>query len=254
MWKRHTGVTGPKDRNVRIWRYMDFTKSVSLLETSSLFFARADLLEDPFEGSITKVHLGERKGFFQRIRKSGFPEESIVQLGLDEPDLSKSWRKSVFVNSWHMNKHESVAMWKLYLKTNEGIAIQSTYSGLKESFRVNPKDEVHIGQVEYIDYDRDFVWKRGFFVPFLHKRKSFEHERELRCVVHNVDIARAVHMGKEPDEKGIYVTVDLDVLIDKVYVAPGAPEWFCRLVTSIVPRYGLKKEIETSALDSRPLF
>ena len=38
-----------------LWRYMDFTKFVSLLEKSSLFFARADKLEDPFEGYLPRA-------------------------------------------------------------------------------------------------------------------------------------------------------------------------------------------------------
>jgi len=33
-----------------IWRFMDFTKFVSLLETNSLFFCRLDKLGDPFGG------------------------------------------------------------------------------------------------------------------------------------------------------------------------------------------------------------
>ena len=39
----------PLDDTV-LWRYMDFTKFVSLLEKSALFFPRADKLGDPFEG------------------------------------------------------------------------------------------------------------------------------------------------------------------------------------------------------------
>lgn len=41
----------PKDLNVPIWRYMDFTKFVDLLDTKTLFFTRADRFDDQFEGS-----------------------------------------------------------------------------------------------------------------------------------------------------------------------------------------------------------
>lgn len=44
--------TPPKD--AILWRYMDFVKFISLLETNTLFFARADKLGDPFEGSFPK--------------------------------------------------------------------------------------------------------------------------------------------------------------------------------------------------------
>jgi hypothetical protein len=36
----------------RLWRYMDFAKFVSLLETRSIHFARADVLGDSFEGAV----------------------------------------------------------------------------------------------------------------------------------------------------------------------------------------------------------
>ena len=34
-----------------LWRYMDFAKFVSMLEQRSIYFARADVLGDPFEGA-----------------------------------------------------------------------------------------------------------------------------------------------------------------------------------------------------------
>lgn len=47
-WEFHD----PPPSEAILWRYMDFTKFVSLLEKSALFFARADKLDDPFEGFI----------------------------------------------------------------------------------------------------------------------------------------------------------------------------------------------------------
>jgi hypothetical protein len=35
----------------RLWRYMDFAKFVAMLEHRSIYFARADMLDDPFEGA-----------------------------------------------------------------------------------------------------------------------------------------------------------------------------------------------------------
>ena len=40
-----------------LWRYMDFTKFVSLLEKQALFFSKPDRLGDPFEGSLPKKNL-----------------------------------------------------------------------------------------------------------------------------------------------------------------------------------------------------
>ena len=50
MYTEHPTFSPPPDDAV-LWRYMDFTKFVSFLDKSSLFFARADKLGDPFEGA-----------------------------------------------------------------------------------------------------------------------------------------------------------------------------------------------------------
>jgi hypothetical protein len=53
MSKRpHPSFPPPSDRGVKIWRYMDLAKFVSLLQDSSFHFCRADRLGDPFEGSV----------------------------------------------------------------------------------------------------------------------------------------------------------------------------------------------------------
>ena len=55
-----------------LWRYMSFTKFVSLLTKKSLFFARADKLGDPFEGSLSQVNIDLRP----EIYKTTFPKST----------------------------------------------------------------------------------------------------------------------------------------------------------------------------------
>lgn len=38
-----------------LWRYMDFTKFMSLLEDETLVFPRVDQFEDPYEGFLSAV-------------------------------------------------------------------------------------------------------------------------------------------------------------------------------------------------------
>jgi len=56
---RHPDFEQPDDLDVKIWRYMDFSKYVRLLSTKSLFFPSAktlaDPLIDPFEGALTQA-------------------------------------------------------------------------------------------------------------------------------------------------------------------------------------------------------
>jgi len=44
----------PADRDVPVWRYVEFPKFIDLLERRKMFFSRADYLGDPFEGSVTR--------------------------------------------------------------------------------------------------------------------------------------------------------------------------------------------------------
>jgi hypothetical protein len=83
------------------------------------------------------------------------------------------------LNSWHINEYESAAMWKLYLESDEGIAIQSTLGRLNKSLK-DTKETIFIGKIKYIDYEKESIPESNQYYPFLYKRKSFEYEKELR--------------------------------------------------------------------------
>ena len=56
---------------------MDFTKFVSLLDKSALFFARADRLDDPFEGAYTNLNMHPE---VQKLLFKGIPDTGIRQF------------------------------------------------------------------------------------------------------------------------------------------------------------------------------
>ena len=247
MLREYPHLKTPKDENVKIWRYMDFTKFVSLLDKSALFFTRADKLGDPFEGSFPKIYteLGSDYGK-ERIPSSIF--KNIREYRMFLP-------KCTIVNCWHLNEYESAAMWKLYLKSNEGIAIQSTFDRLKKCF-VDEEYEILIGEVDYIDYEREWIPDSLDIDPFVYKRKSFEHERELRAIVqtfyHNKN--GSINYKKSRLDDGAYIKVNLNTLIDKLYIAPTSPKWICKLIKSTVKKYGLSKRVLQSSLEEIPTF
>jgi len=65
----------PKDSKQKIWRYMDFTKFISMLEERSLYFSCIAVLNDQFEGSISKLN----KLLRPLINKNKNPEEIPIQ-------------------------------------------------------------------------------------------------------------------------------------------------------------------------------
>jgi hypothetical protein len=49
---------------------------------------------------------------------------------------------SYFVNCWHMNEHESAAMWRLYSQADEAICVQSTFARLADAVQLVFRDPV----------------------------------------------------------------------------------------------------------------
>lgn len=252
MYQEHPAFEKPND-DTRIWRYLDFTEFVSLLDKQALFFTRADRLSDPFEGSYPKANVERRPGVYPMSKEAFDKRKETLEV------LRRHIRRFVFVNCWHINEYESDAMWNLYLKSEEGIAVQSTFSRLAESLRGYADKEVYIGKVKYIDYGTEWLPERNLFYPFLHKRKSFGHERELRAIITTMLPSKdgKVDLGSLADDSpddGECVSIDLDILIEKVSVSPMAPKWFGELAESVAAKYGLKGEIVQSSLSDDPVF
>jgi hypothetical protein len=254
----------PPDETQLIWRYMDFTKFVDLLERRALFFARVSALDDPFEGSfpIGQTVLERLKGAFGL---AGFAPDAEVRIGPDLDDAWKTMRYWASVNCWHASDYESAAMWKLYAPTSAAVAIRSTVARFRSAVGPAPAlptgfggtSRVFLGVVEYIDYAKDRIPDGSFAAQFYRKRRSFEHEREFRAMVlqfpRSADGQR-VDYERRPDDAGIYIPADLAELVDGVSIAPQAPAWFANLVNRVADKYGLKVTPKQSALDEAPFF
>jgi len=246
MYEEHPIFQKAPDE-AKLWRYMDFTKLVSLLEQEALFFCRSDKLGDPFEGSLTKATVAAIEKEFADI-----PEEQLSKL----TGGYKEWQRCTVLNCWTMSDHESAALWVQYLQSPEGVAIQSTFGRLTESFVAGGDRPVYVGTVHYIDYETDLVPVSNAMYPFLYKRKSFEHEHEVRAVIFKIPTEDGkINWEFEPFESGgEYVSIDIDRLIEAIYVSPTAPGWFKVLVESVVARYGLDTPVINSSLADRPVF
>jgi hypothetical protein len=227
-------LCAPLPAGTRIWRYMDFAKFVSFLERRALFFAQLSTLSDPFEGAFAKANL-TRRGIMQ----PGAANERYLR----DPVFSRN--RTVVVNCWHLGHHESVALWRQYASANASVCVQSTYRRLRQSI-----PDVDIGRLRYIDYGLQPVPETHMALPLLHKRVAFSHERELRAFMF---LSTRFYDGVEEAVGGYWRDVDLDVLIQRIYVAPQSPAWIADLVHSLAGRYGLKAPVVQSSLDDSPL-
>jgi len=94
-----------------------------------------------------------------------------------------------------------------------------------------------------------------FYSLFFHKRKSFEHEREVRALVVKAPVGEnMLDFGRETMIDGLQIKVDVEKLIEKIYIAPSSPGWFADVVRSLIRKYGYQFEVVQSQLDSQPLF
>jgi hypothetical protein len=239
---RHPAFAPPTDPQTKTWRYMDFTQFVSMLEEKGLLFTRADLLIDKFEGTMSQP-------LYDYLERHSDPEQHAGLLR-----LTKGWS---FVNCWHMNECESAAMWKVYSTSKESVCLQTTYAKLREALAA----DVYLGTVNYISYERDKIPAANTFWPLVHKRRSFEYERELRAVWSDMasvaSAGPAVASGHEyrpATQQVVWKPVDLRATIENVFVSPTAGPWFLDLVKKVLQTYGITLSVQRSDLDTEPLF
>jgi hypothetical protein len=229
MYSVDHNIKLPVDSNTIVWKYLDLSKFVDLLLNRKLFMSRSDKFEDQYEGTFSEPT-------FEEIRK----------LSIDNPDFLdyyKTRRKNVVISSWHINEFESFAMWQIFTQKSEGLAIQSTLGRLQKALIPETTFKQHIGEVNYIDYKKEYIPFDNAFFPFLFKRKSFQYEREIRIISdisqHNLMI-----------DNGLKIEIDLNQLIEKIYIHPKSENWYKNLVIELVKRLDFDFEIEKSDLES----
>jgi len=234
----------PPTANCTLWRYMDFTKLLSLLETEALFFPRADRFEDPYEGSWSKAGVTLMR---QQCQDIGIPAEAVEKL----IQHMHTMRQEMFISCWNIGEYESAAMWKLYLQSREGIAIRTNHDVLCAVLDASPL-KVRTTEVKYIDYESTPIPFGNLFFPFAHKRQSFAHEKELRAIIWSLEDINKPQLGSNPEFVSVKCTPQ--ELINAVHVSPTAPKWFGDLVQKLLIRYGLFCPVEHSMLYERPTY
>lgn len=258
MIKEHPAFQQPDNTGLKLWRYMNLAKFIAILQSTSLYFSRSDYLGDPFEGSSSKANIqfyeilaGNEDNLRKHYPNMDLP--SFKKMTSQMSDARRIFLKEMFVSCWHASDYESAAMWAIYTQDDQSVAIQTTYDVLAHELPEN----VFLGMVEYIDYDTDFIPEDNLFNPFMRKRKSFEHEREARAIVWGSSdyVKNSDAIGRlKIEESGAHVLIDLNVVIQNIYVSPTAPHWFSGLVKDVTHRYDVNCPVIHSSLGSSPVY
>lgn len=229
MYLNNKNIKLPEDPDTIVWKYLDLSKFLDLLMSQKLFMSRSDKFEDQYEGTFSEPT-------FEEIRKLAINNPEFL-------DYYKTHREKVAISSWHLNEYESFAMWHIFTQNSEGLAIQSTIGRLQKALAFDTQFEQHIGEVNYIDYKKEYIPFDDAFFPFLFKRKSFQYEGEIRIIS---DLS-ATNLSIN---EGLKIDIDINQLIEKIYIHPKSENWYKKLVIDLVSRLGYDFFIGKSDLES----
>jgi len=234
---------------------MDLSKYVSLLRSQSIYLPPLSAFDDPFEGSNPKslgltplLETFDAEGSIAKGLPSNISE--MVKMA------STVFKNGMYVSCWHLSAYESDAMWKLYSSTIDSICIQTTCGKLKSYI---PNTNAQFGKVQYIDYATYVAPSTPVaYSPAFFKRQSFEHEKEVRIVLADMEPDKYLRSTSERDSSqediGKALKVDLKHLVDRVLINPLAPSWFAEIVKDITSRYNFDFPVEQSELRDNPIF
>jgi hypothetical protein len=187
----------PADTEVR--RYLHLWPVVQLLRDGKLRLTLVDHLRekyDPFEGSIPNQMMDDRVPLFsssytQMVTEVAAHHQGAMDVGRPsrvDPHMAATERNlqkllSAHVSCW-THGDDSEGMWRLYCNDDgvrgRGIAIKTRLASLEDSVR---QYDLAVSPITYRYYDeRDRSVFTDELDVFMHKRKGFEHEREVRLL------------------------------------------------------------------------
>jgi hypothetical protein len=218
-----------------LWRYMDFTKFLAMLEDRALFFSAASNFDDPYEGAVAAGNAFKRKFVLSRSTS----REGTTSLAAPQ---------ELAINCWYSAKHESAAMWSLYAKSGDAIAVKTSFTRLRHAL----PPRTRVGLVLYVDYTQSWIPEEDPIHRYFHKRLSFQHENELRAAIDLTD--PQIDMYGRRVHGGFKVGIDLNRLIQEVFIGPKSTDWFVELVVAICRKYELKATPVRSSLYDGPIL
>lgn len=245
------------DKKIKLWRYMDFAKFINILESQSLYFPNIYSFEDALEGAHNALgkddHYDLNKGEIVNTNIPTTPRhiENSVKLKAYLNMLNKEMIESFGIQCWRISDYESHAMWKVFLSSNEGVAIKTDLETLKGIF---PEGNFHLGKVKYVNGETTKIPIHQILNSFFTKHPHFEHESEFRVITYNVLRDNEEHFGTNnlvKNSDGIEIPIVANSLIHEIVVSPYAPKWFYDLVLCIKKTYKLNAPVAWSEVKLR---
>jgi hypothetical protein len=235
-----------------VWRYLSTWKFEKLVQESALFFSAANMLSDQYEVTIPESTIKKKRKLLKQEGYKGHAlKEQIAAFNWEANPL----KDRVLVNCWSLRRHESYALWKIYLGGDRnGVAIRSTVASIRRSIEKGDDpiaENFSYARVKYRNYLHPDNLSRESLATT--KKPFYDFEEEFRIFILR-DEAR--HNSEAPSElknHGRNVQVDLKELVKSVYVSPFADSSYVKNVGRLLQSVGVGVgKIQDSAIREFP--
>lgn len=207
MYQKHSLLREPQNSLQKLWRYLTYERLLQIINEGVLHFRHITKMSDKWEGLLT--NLAKDKLFRQQylIYKDATNARAATGQYEQHKDL-------FYINCWHMNDYESYLMWKVY--GDRGCAIQTDYKRLVAAFG-DELPAINGCMINYIDYERDQFDVGNIFLPVSHKDLPYRDEKEFRLLCWKPEFEKH---NLPFDENGVNVRIDVNMLIEKIFINP----------------------------------
>lgn len=212
------------DSGTRLFRFCPFDKFESLINQSSLYFRHISEFKDKSEGKYTDADIPIIN------HALGLPYEAPQRDPFDN---------LYYVNCWTEGTPSDERFWKEYAPGKDGLAIASTPERIRGAFSSDKSNDVLMSHVWYIDRSSQLTFKSPQWAIniiercFAKDRDCFSWEKEVRLL----------HILKNTKEasvpSGIFMPIELNVLIDSVFVSPFAEDNQVQRINEFLARNNL---------------
>jgi len=237
--------------NTVIWRYVGLDKFFDLLMSQELFFSNAAKMSDQYEGLIPKRN---QDYLLKSIKEEGLSKEEATIERQKRLQHIHALKEFTLLNCWTINQSESYALWKIYLGgSKSGIAIRTTVSKLIKAIKKGNdtyKEDIYISKVKYTDFIKEEPENR--FNIITTKNKFYDYEKELRLFIFHKPKTENEEEEKPPYDisVGRRLKVDLNELIDEIYISPFIGKWFDKTLIELLNKVNpnLTEKIKSSQI------
>ena len=242
-------------------RYMSYPQFKGLFRNGlNLTKAAIYAQDDPFEGEFIELvyQIAKQYEIF-----SEDDDGKRTQQADSLREESRRVREKSYVSCWTLGESENVALWKIYGKDKNSIALKTTIGKLKqaiESFLMTSKEsdaglmkllKKQIVKVKYIDHrSEDQNIGRKFFnikaPKILHyKNIAYKYEEEVRVIFDCVESG----YGDPPAGEICPLRISPQIFVTEIIVSPFADEWFKTLVHHEMKNYKMAELVNWSNLN-----